>query len=171
MKTTEPIEVLQTMTTAVTPDLKRSQMKKIRKLVIGALLTMTIVLLAGWITSTRNVDMRFLKDGVPLSGRSIEVLGAKEGLEAEAFKIPQDGWVRLPSSYVGKNGVCRIKDGDHSHEFVEIGFRRGRSTVNFTDSGIESAYAYRFLFYEIRTETKPQPSNKTSEQGLPFNGP
>lgn len=146
-------------------------MKKIRNLVIGTLLAIAIVLLAGWTTSTRHVDMRFLKDGVPLSGRSIEVLGAKEGLETEVFRITPDGWVRLPSSYVGKNGACRIKDGDLSHEFMELGFRRGRTTVNFIHSGIESEHTYGFLFYEGRTVTKPMPSNITSEQVAPPAGP
>lgn len=146
-------------------------MKKIRNLVIGALLTIAIILLAGWTTSTRHVDMQFLKDGVPLAGRSIEVLGAKEGLEAEAFRITPDGWVRLPSSYVGKNGACRIKDGDLSHEFIELGFNRGKTTVNFTHSGIESEHTYSFLFYEGRTVTKPMLPNKTSEQVVPPNEP
>jgi len=131
-----------------------------KKILISALLTFLIVLLAGWATSTRYVDMQFLKDGVPLSERSIEVLVAKEGLEAEVYKITQDGWVRLPSSHVGKNGVCRIKDGDLSHEFVEFGFSRGKTTVNFTPTGIESEHAYRFLFFERRTQTKSLPSNK-----------
>ncbi len=131
---------------------------------MGSLITIAVVLLAGWATSTRQVDMRFLKDGVPLAGRSIEVLGAKVGLEEEVFQIPQDGWVRLPSSYVGKNGVCRIRDGDVSHEWMELGFSRGKTTVNFTASGIESEHTYRFLFYESRSQTKPLPNNKTSEQ-------
>jgi hypothetical protein len=139
-------------------------MKKKTIILISALLAIAIVLLAGWTASTRQVDMRFLKDGVPLLGRSLEVLGAKEGWEAEVFEIAQDGWVRLPSSYVGKNGACRIKDGDHAHEFMELGFSRGKTTVNFTASGIESEHTYRFLFYESRSRTKPLPNNKRSEQ-------
>ena len=145
--------------------LKRSLMKKRRNLALGALLIIGLAMLSGWATSTRHVDMRFLKDGISLSGHSLEVLGAKEGMEAEVFKIAQDGWVRLPSSYVGKNGACRIKDGDLSHEFMELGFSRGKTTLNFTHSGIESEHAYRFLFYDRRTETKPLPFNKNSEQG------
>ena len=141
-----------------------------RIILISALLTIAIVLLAGWATSTRHVDMQFLKDRIPLSGRSIEVLGAKEGLETEIFKIPQDGWVRLPASYVGKNGACRIKDGDFSHEFMEFGFSRGETTVNFTALGIESEHSYRFLFFESRKQSKPLPTNKDSVQDDTSNG-
>ena len=140
-------------------------MKKRRNIALGALLVIAIVLLTGWLTSTRHVDMRFLKDGVPLSGRSFEVIGVKEGLEPEVFQIAQDGWLRLPSSYVGKNGACRIKDGDTTHEFMELGFSRGKTTVNFTSSGIRSEHSYRFLFYEDRTATKPLAPKKNSESG------
>jgi hypothetical protein len=138
-------------------------MKKKKNILIVSLLTVAIVLLTGWATSTRHLDMRFLKDGIPLSGGSIEIIGVKQGWEKEVFQISQDGWVRLPSSYAGKNGACRIKAGDHDYDFSKLGFSRGRETVDFTSSGFESEHTYRFLFYESCIRSKQLPINKDSE--------
>ena len=116
---------------------------------IAALLTY------GWVTSTRLIEMRLMKDGVPLSGLSLDVIGPSENSDWETFKIDQDGWVTLPSSYIEKIGNCGIKEKDKFvQEFVESGFDRGRSTVNFTASGIESQHIYRFLFYQELNENK-----------------
>lgn len=138
-------------------------MKKKKYILIVSLLAVAIVLLTGWATSTRHIDIRLLKDGFPLSGGSIEIIGGKKGWEKEVFQISQDGWIRLPSSYAGKNGSCRIKAGAHDYDFLKLGFSRGREAVNFTASGWESVHTYRFLFYESCIRSKPLPMNKDSE--------
>jgi hypothetical protein len=140
-------------------------MKNGHKLVLSALLAIGILLLAGWSTSTRDVDMRFLKDGVPLSGRSLVVLTATDaGWENATYNIAQDGWVRLPSSYLGKIGACSIEDGDIVHKYLAWGFIKGKTTVFFTPTGNESVHVYKYLFYQKRTTMEPQKSYKISEQ-------
>jgi hypothetical protein len=137
----------------------------IQKFALVTLLTLLIVLIIGWNTSTRYVEMQFLDDGVPLSGHTLDVIGGKEGMETESFEIASDGWVKLPTSYVGKKGVCAIRSGDKLvYEFLENGFNRGQTSVNFNLGAIQSNHSYRFLIFESQTRAKSLKSPKSSEQ-------
>ena len=126
-----------------------SGVKKSRIITLVGLTTTIVALIYGWATSTRHIEMRFLKNGVPLSGLSFHVIGPSESSRTETFTIGKDGWVKLPSSYLRQSGICGIeREKKWVYEFVENGFDRGLTTVNFTHSGIASENVYRFLFYE-----------------------
>jgi hypothetical protein len=142
-------------------------MKKSQKIALGVLMGLVAVLIIGWNSSTRYVEMQFLEDGVPLSGHTLEVIGGKEGMAMESFEIASDGWVKLPSAYVGKKAVCGIRSGeDLVHEFLENGFDRGETTVNFKPRGVESIHSYRFLFFESQAATTSVSETESSEQDI-----
>jgi hypothetical protein len=140
-------------------------MKFRHKLYISSLLTIVVLFSYGWATSTRHIDMKFMEDGVPLSGCELHmVLGSDDG-HPEIFHLKSNGGVRIPVSHVGKKAIYAIKRGEEIiHSVYEPKFERGETTVDFRLGGIESTHRYRFLVYDSTTVAKSSKLRKENSE-------
>ena len=142
-------------------------MKTRRKLIIGIAASVGAILVGGWLTSTRHIDMVFLEDGVPLAGCRIELIAGTQS-SPQTHSLGSNGEVRFPSSLVGSKGIYAIfRDQEQLHSIYEESFDRGLTTVDFQPDGLKSTRDYRFLFYHRTTRTQSINLAKIqSEQGV-----
>lgn len=130
-------------------------MKFRRKFCIAILSVLVLLLLYGWTTSTRHIDMKFLEEGVPLSECELHIISNSKGGLPETLHLGRNGGVRIPETYVGQKAIYAIKRGDDIiHSVYESAFERGHTSVDFRLGGIESTHRYRFLFYDSTTVSK-----------------
>ena len=123
------------------------------KIKIAALIApflVAIIGLVGWLTSTRSVEMIFKINDIPCSSCTLRVMAASDS--EESFVMDRDGRVVLPNSFIGRIGICAIERGsERLIVFVEHGFDRGVTSVNFSDAGNRSTHVYRFLGFENKS--------------------
>ena len=122
--------------------------KRIIFLAILALIAIT------WLSSTRHFDYILLKDNIPLA-KSEVVLSMH--LNSEEIKIETDskGRFRIPSKYKGHAAFVTVSEGEpEEHKLVLTKFKKGITTLNLKEDGMDSDWIYRFGLYKSQSKVQ-----------------